>query len=176
MNVIRILSSAAMPVFLVITVIYGLIKKVDVYEAFIEGAKKGFGLCLRILPYMVAMMFAVSMLTAAGAFDRLSALVAPVMLLLGIPAEVLSAAMLRPFSGGASLGILGSVLALHGPDSFAGRVLSTFMGSSETLFYTVSLYFGSVGIQKTRYVIPVALTTDFLGLILSCLLCRWWFG
>jgi spore maturation protein B len=176
MKIISIISSAAMPVFLVITVIYGLIKKVDVYDAFIEGAKKGFALCLRILPYMVAMMFAVSMLTAAGAFDRLSALAAPLMLLLGIPAEVLSAAMLRPFSGGASMGILGSVLSIHGPDSFAGRVLSTFMGSSETLFYTVSLYFGSVGIQKTRYVIPVALITDFFGLILSCLLCRWWFG
>ena len=176
MNIISIISSAAMPVFLVITVIYGLVKKVDVYEAFIEGAKKGFALCLRILPYMVAMMFAVSMLTAAGAFDRLSALAAPLMMLLGIPAEVLSAAMLRPFSGGASMGILGSVLTTHGADSFAGRVLSTFMGSSETLFYTVSLYFGSVGIQKTRYVIPVALITDFFGLILSCLLCRWWFG
>ncbi len=176
MNAIRIISAAAMPVFLVLTVIYGLIKKVDVYAAFIEGAKKGFALCLRILPYMVAMMFAVAMLTAAGAFDRLSAMLAPVMMLLGIPAEVLSAAMLRPFSGGASLGILGSVLALHGPDSFAARVLCTFMGSSETLFYTVSLYFGSIGIQKTRYVIPVALVTDFFGLILSCMLCRWWFG
>ena len=176
MNVIRFLSMAAMPLFLVAAVIYGLVKKVDVYEAFIEGAKKGFGLCLKILPYMVAMMFAVSMLTAAGAFDLISKWAAPLILLLGIPAEVFSAALLRPFSGGASMGILGSVLAVHGPDSLAGRVLSTFMGSSETLFYVVSLYFGSVGVKKTRYVIPVALATDLFGLILSCLLCRWWFS
>lgn len=74
------------------------------------------------------------------------------------------------------MGILGSVLATYGADSFAGRVLSTFMGSSETLFYVVSLYFGSVGIKKTRYVIPVALLTDLFGLILSCALCRWWFA
>lgn len=173
MKIIGFVSIAALPVFLAFTVIYGLCKKVDVYEAFIEGAKKGFALCLRILPYMVAMMFAVSMLSASGAFDRFAAFAAPVMLLLGIPAEVLSAAILRPFSGGASMGLLGSVLSIHGPDSFSGRVLSVFMGSSETLFYVVSLYFGSVGIRRTRYVIPVSLATDLFGLILSCLLCRW---
>ena len=176
MKIVSFISTASLPLFLAIAVIYGLIKKVDVYEAFIEGAKKGFGLCLRILPYMVAMMFAVSMLTAAGAFSMVSSWLAPAILLLGIPAEVFSAALLRPFSGGASMGILGSVFSVYGADSFGGRVLSVFMGSSETLFYVVSLYFGSIGVKKTRYVIPVALATDLFGLILSCLLCRWWFS
>jgi len=176
MKIVTFLSTASLPVFLAAAVIYGLVKKVDVYEAFIEGAKKGFGLCLKVLPYMVAMMFAVAMLTAAGAFSMVSGLLSPLILLLGIPAEVFSAALLRPFSGGASMGILGSVMASYGADSFGGRVLSTFMGSSETLFYVVSLYFGSVGVKKTRYVIPVALITDLFGLILSCLLCRWWFS
>lgn len=176
MKVIQWMSAAALPIFLAVSVGYGIIKKVDVYEAFLEGAKKGFGLCLRILPYMVAMMFAVSMLTASGAFSMLSGLLSPLILLLGIPAEVFSAALLRPFSGGASLGILGNIMTTYGADSFGGRVLSVFMGSSETLFYVVSLYFGSVGVKKTRYVIPVALATDFFGLILSCLLCKWWFG
>jgi spore maturation protein B len=113
---------------------------------------------------------------ASGAFSYLAVILTPVMSLIKIPPEILPLALMRPFSGGASIGLLAGIFTQHGPDSYIGRVASTFMGSSETLFYTVSLYFGSVGIKKTRYVIPVAMITDVFGIIISCLLCTLVFG
>ena len=173
---ISTITAAIVPIFVAVVVVYGLVKKVDVYEAFISGAKRGAGLCFRVLPYMVGMIFAVRMLEASGAFGFLGEWIAPLTAAIGIPAEVITLAVMRPFSGGASLGLLAGLFTSFGADSYGGRVASVFMGSSETLFYTVSLYFGTAGVKKTRYVIPVALATDFLGLILSCIICTLYFG
>ena len=173
MQTVAAISSAITPLFLAGIVLFGLIKKTDIYSSFICGAKKGIGLSFRVLPYITAMIFAVRMIEASGAFEMICKAIAPVVSKIGIPPEIIPIAILRPFSGGASLGLLAGVFSSYGADSYLGRVASTYMGSSETLFYTVSLYFVSVGIKKTRYVIPVALITDFLGLILSCIICRY---
>lgn len=176
MKWISLASTIAVPLFVVIIVVYGLAKKVDVYEAFVKGAKTGISTVFRVLPYVVGMIFAVDLFKVSGCFDYLSAALAPAFSVVGIPPEVLPLALMRPFSGGASIGMLAGVLTQYGADSYIGRVASTFMGSSETLFYTVSLYFGSVGITKTRYVVPVALLTDCFGIIFSCLICTLIFG
>lgn len=172
MKLVNAISNAALPAFVMIILIFGLIKRVDVYDAFVKGARSGISTVFRILPYVVGMIFAVDIFRVSGCFDYLSSLLSPVVSGIGIPAELIPLSIMRPFSGGASMGMLAGMLTRFGADSFLGRVSCTFMGSSETLFYTVSLYFGSVGITKTRYVIPVALITDFFGLIISCLLCK----
>ncbi|MBQ9942638.1 MAG: spore maturation protein [Christensenellaceae bacterium] len=169
------ISQAALPVFVLGIVVFGWARGVDLFDCFAKGARAGIGVVFRVMPYVVGMVFAVDIFEAAGGFTLLSRLLARPLSVMGIPPEVLTLFLMRPFSGGASTGLLAALYARCGPDSFAGRVASTFMGSSETLFYTVSLYFGSVGITKTRYVVPVALVTDAAGLIISCLLCRWFF-
>ena len=171
MKAVTAASAIAVPIFIVLIVVYGLVKKVDVYDAFVKGAKGGIGIVFRIMPYVVGMIFAVDLFSASGCFDYISAALSPIVKGIGIPPEILPLALMRPFSGGASIGMLAGMVSRYGPDSYIGRVASTFMGSSETLFYTVSLYFGSIGVTKTRYVVPVALVTDAFGLILSCLIC-----
>lgn len=170
MQAIESISAASVGVFAAVVAAIGLMRKVDIFDAFARGAKGGAGLALRILPYMVGMIFAVRIFEASGAFGYIAA---GVQKLFGklIPAEILPLVIMRPFSGGAAMGILAGILGSAGADSFAGRTASVYMGSSETLFYTCSLYLGSVGIKKTRYIIPVALITDFIGLIVSALLC-----
>lgn len=165
-----------MPLFIVGIIATGLLKKVDVYGEFVKGAKAGISTAFRVMPYVVGMIFAVDIWKAAGIFDYISAWVGDAVKFVGIPPEVLPLALMRPFSGGGSFGLLAGMFSKFGPDSYVGRVSSTFMGSSETLFYTVSLYFGSVGIQKTRYVIPVALLTDLFGLVFSAFICTAVFG
>lgn len=176
MKTITWISSMIMPLFIVGIIATGLLKKVDVYGEFVKGAKAGISTAFRVMPYVVGMIFAVDIWKAAGIFDYISAWVGDAVKFVGIPPEVLPLALMRPFSGGGSFGLLAGMFSKFGPDSYVGRVSSTFMGSSETLFYTVSLYFGSVGIQKTRYVIPVALLTDLFGLVFSAFICTAVFG
>lgn len=164
--------SLILPGFFCVVVVYALILRVDVFSAFIKGAKGGVGVSLKIMPYVVGMVFAVDVFKASGAFEIISDALSGVFLKLGIPSEILPIALMRPFSGGASIGLLSGLLMEYGADSFAGRVAGVYMGSSETLMYTVTLYLGSVGIKKTRYIIPVALACDFLGIITSCILVK----
>jgi len=164
-----------LPLFILGVIIYALIKKVNVYESFIEGAKKGAGLALRIFPYIVAMMFAVGIFSSSGGLELFQKLMDPVLVFFSIPAGVIPLFIMRPFSGSASFGILAGIFKAYGPDSYTSRVASTMMGSSETLFYTVSLYFGSVGIKKTRYTIPVVLIADVIGLITASIVCSLFF-
>ncbi len=166
------LSAAILPVFMVLIIVTGLLKKNDVYQDFTQGAKGGMGLVFRTLPYIVGMMLAVEVFRAAGCFDYLSALLSPLFSPLGIPIEVLPLLVIRPFSGSGGLGILAGLLYVYGPDSYIARVACIYLGSSETLFYVVSLYFGSIKVSKTRYAIPVAIVADVFGLFLACLLCK----
>ncbi len=172
MSALRWLSTAALPIFILLCIGYSFAKRRDPYEAFIEGAKGGAQIVFQTLPYVVAMVFAVEIFKASGLFAWVGRLLGPVMGPLGIPPEVVPIAVLRPFSGGGSLGLLAGVVSEYGVDSYIGRVACVYMGSAETLFYVVSLYMGSVGIKKTRYVIPAALLSDCFGLTLSCLVCR----
>ncbi len=169
MSFLGTFSNLALPIFVGIIVLFGLAKRVDIFESFVQGAKGGAKLAFSVLPYVVAMIFAVDIFKASGGFELISAAVADVNI--GIPPEVLPIALMRPFSGGGSIGLLAGLFGTSGADSYPGRVASTFMGSSETLFYTLSVYLGSVGISKTRYIIPVALATDVCGLVFSCFIC-----
>lgn len=168
-------SIVIMPAFIFAVVAYGIAKKVKVYDEFIKGAKGGLSIVIKILPFMVGMIFAVDIFKASGCFEYLSEWLSPVFKLLGIPPEILPLSLMRPFSGGASIGVLAGIFAVYGTDSYIGRVASTMMGSSETMFYTIALYCGSVGVTKTRYIVPVGVITDIAGLIASSLICLYYF-
>lgn len=175
-EIARLVSIFAIPVFIVFILGYGYFKRVPVYEVFVEGAKEGLGTALKILPYLVAMFIAIGVFRASGAMDLLIRILSPVTSLAGIPPEILPLALMRPMSGSASAGMLAELFKVYGPDSFIGRTASTMMGSTETVFYTVSVYFGAVGIKKTRYVLAAGLLADLAGLLASVAICSLIFG
>lgn len=175
-ELIRILSLIAIPGFIVFVLGYGYIKKVHVYDTFIEGAKDGLSTVVRVFPYMVAMFVAIGIFRSSGAMDILVKILSPITTLVGIPGEILPLALMRPVSGIASTGILGELYKTYGPDSYIGRVASTMMGSTETIFYTLSIYFGAVGIKKIRYTLWGSLLADIAGLLASIIICSIVFG
>ena len=175
MNVITYASALFVPLFIAGIVIYGLTKKVPVYDSFIKGAKQGLTTVVRILPFVVGFVFAIQIFNASGCFEYIAAALSPVLGPAGIPPEVLPLALVRPFSGSASIAMLTTIIGRYGPDSFIGRAASTMMGSSETLFYTTALYYGSVGVKKTRYTIPSALISEAFGLVASVFFCNLFF-
>lgn len=155
------------PVTVCLIVLFGLVKGVPVFDAFVTGAKEGASSCFAILPSLVGLIMAVSMLSASGALDLFSSFIAPAALALGLPPEVMPLALLRPVSGSGSTALLSQIFQLYGPDSFIGRVASVMMGSTETTFYAIAVYFGAVGIKKTRHTVPAALAADFTGYLAS---------
>lgn len=169
-------SNYAIPFLLLVIPVLGYIKKVKVYESFIDGAKEGFNTAVRIIPYLVAILVAIGMFRASGAMDYFVAILSPLTNLIGMPAETLPVALMRPLSGSGALGIVTELMKEHGPDSLIGRIASTMWGSSETTFYVVAVYFGAVGIKKTRHAIPSGLIGDTVGLIMAVVLCLIVFG
>ncbi len=170
------LSSLVVPLLLALTAAYGLGKRVDVYAALTRGAQEGLAVLLRIVPALVGLLTAVSMLRASGAMEYLSTLCAPVLDLLGIPPETAPLMLVRPVSGSGALAVGSELMAAHGPDSYIGRTAAVMLGSTETTFYTVAVYFGAAGIHKTRHTIPAALTADLTGFVASALAVRLFFG
>lgn len=164
-NFIEIVSTLAIPLLIIIFIGYGVIKKVKVYESFVEGAKEGFNIAVKIIPYLVAMLVAIGIFRAGGAMDWLIYILKPVTNLIGMPAEALPMALMRPLSGSGSLGVMSENLAVYGPDSFIGVLVSTFYGSTETTFYVLALYFGAVNIKSTRHAVPVGLIADVAGIL-----------
>ena len=162
--------------FIVGIPLYAVVKKINVFDAFIAGAKQGFDTSVNIIPYLVAMMVAIGMLRASGFFDLMNELLAPAMAMIGMPSEVLPLALIRPFSGSASTGVMAELIHQHGADSMIAKISATMMGSTETTFYVIAVYFGSVGIRRTRHAIPVGLLADFSGVIASVLICRYLFS
>lgn len=154
----------------------GLVRGVPVFEVFLEGAREGLSTAARILPSLVALMTAVAVLRAGGALDLLCRALEPAARLLGLPPEVMPLALLRPLSGSGGLAIFRDLLSAHGPDSFAGRVASVMMGSTETTFYTIAVYYGAVGVRRTRHTLPAALAADLAGFVFSSLAVLWLFG
>ncbi|MDI6709492.1 MAG: nucleoside recognition domain-containing protein [Bacillota bacterium] len=161
------ISRWAIPAFLVIVLLAGVIRRVPVFETFVEGAEQGFGLAVKLIPFLVAMVVAISIFRASGAMDATARALTPVLSALGAPAEVLPHALLRPLSGGAALGVATELIKEHGPDSLIGFLVSTMQGSSDTTFYVLTLYFGSVGIKKYRYAVVSGLLADFTTFIAS---------
>ena len=163
------------PFLMAAVLLYGAFRKVKVYESFVEGAKGGIQTAVRIIPYLVAMLVAVGMLRAAGAIDMMATAFAPLLNLLRFPAEVLPLAIMRPLSGSGSLGVVTELVTVHGPDSFIGRLAATAYGSTETTFYVLAVYFGAVGIRKTRYAVAAGLTADVVGIATAVIVCRFVF-
>lgn len=161
------------PLILICVSMTALWKKQDVYSALTEGGLEGLKLLLHIAPALVVLLTAVHMLRASGAIGLLCRLCRPVTGILGIPSELLPLMLLRPFSGSAALAVGADLIATYGPDSHIGLCAAVMLGSTETTFYTISVYFGAANIQKTRYAVPAALIADFTGFIASCLCAKY---
>lgn len=164
------------PVLLTGLSLYGLRHHTDVYGALVQGASDGIQTVLRILPSLVILLTAVSMFRASGAMDCLSQLFAPLLGLLGIPPETVPLMLIRPLSGSGALAAAGDLIESYGPDSTIGRTAAVMMGSTETTFYTIAVYFGAAGIRKTRYTIPAALMADLTGFFTAALTVHLFYG
>ena len=170
------LSELVVPAILCAVGVYGLRRRVDVYGALTKGAEEGLTVLLRILPSLVGLLTAVYMFRASGAMDFLGRLLAPLLSAMGIPPETAPLLLIRPISGSGALAVGSELMEIYGVDSYIGRVAAVMLGSSETTFYTVALYYGSAGVTKTRYTIPAALCADFVMFLLSAAAVRLFFG
>jgi spore maturation protein B len=175
-EIIAEFSVWAIPAILLIIPVTGFLRRVAVYEAFVEGAAEGFQTAIRIMPFLVAMMVAISIFRASGALEECITIIEPLLLLLNIPPELAPLAVMRPLSGTGSLGLTTELLNTHGPDSLVGRIASTVLGSTDTTFYILTVYFGAVGIRNPRYSVAVGLLGDLTGFFGSVYICTLIFG
>jgi spore maturation protein B len=170
------LTALVIPLIILFILSHGLIKKVAVYEEFIDGAKEGFTTAVRIIPYLVAMLFAIAMFRASGAMEVMIELLAPLLSVLGIPAETLPMALIRPMTGSGSVGVLAELIQTHGEDSIIVKIAATLFGSTETTLYVLAVYFGAVNINKTRYALQAGLIADLAGYLAAVVVCFWFFS
>ena len=172
-NILNLISLWALPALILLVLTVGIIKKVPVYEDFTDGAKDGFKVAVNIIPYLVAIIVAISMLRASGAIEMLANALAPLLKSWHIPADVLPLTIVRSLSGSAALGVFSDIANNLGPDSYATKLAAVMVGSSETTFY---VYFGAVKISKIRYALLVGLLADLVGIIVAVWVCNWMFG
>jgi spore maturation protein SpmA len=170
-TIVFAMSNWLIPVLMVIFLIYGYLKGVKLYETLIEGAKEGFDVAIKIIPFMVAIFVAIGMFRASGAMQIFSQILSPITNIIGMPSEALSVALLRPLSGSGSFGLVGEIVKTH-PNTFLSYLVSTMQGSTETTFYVLAVYFGAIGIKNSRYAVLVALLADFFGIISSLFICK----
>ena len=163
------------PLILLLTGCYGLYKKENTYELLLQGGREGLNLLFSILPSLVFLLTAVHMLRASGAIDLFGRWFAPFFSFLGIPPETAMLVLIRPISGSAALAVGAELMAEYGVDSLVGRTAAVMLGSTETTFYTISVYFSAAGIQRTRYTVPAALFADLVGFTMASLTVRWFF-
>lgn len=168
-NLVALISGAILPVLFILALAYGLFRRVNVYDAFTEGAAEGLPVLLRVLPYLAGMLMAIRVLRESGLLNALTNLSAPLLSGVGIDANLLPLILLRPLSGSGSMAIVKELMSTFGADSLVSYTAGILMGSSETIFYEAALYFGSIGITKTRYTIPVALISSLVGVIAGVL-------
>ena len=172
----ELLFTMVVPLTISGVALYGVGPHVDVYAALIHGAEEGLETLLRIVPAMVGLLTAVSMLRASGALDLAARLLAPLLDWVGVPSELLPLMLVRPISGSAALGVGAELIGTYGPDSYLGRVAAVMLGSTETTFYTIAVYFGAVGVTRTRYALPAALCADLTGFLAAAWAVRLCFG
>ena len=176
-DVLRDMASAwLLPAVVAALVLYGWVRGVRVYESLVEGARDGFQVAIRIIPYLVAILVLVGMFRASGALDVLIGLAAPLTGLIGIPAEALPMALLRPLSGSGAMGVASEAMTAYGPDSLIGYLVSTYQGSTETTFYVLAVYFGAVGVKDTRHAVPACLLADIAGILAATFIVNALFG
>ncbi len=168
----RIVAAFAVPVMIVSIILFGLFKRVKVYDCFLDGAKDGVKCTFNIIAPLLGLVVAISMFRASGAVDMIAKLLSPLLKIIAMPASVLPLALLRPVSGSGSLAIISDIFKTFGPDSLEGKIASVMMGSTETTFYTLAVYFGAINIKKTRHTLKSALIGDAVGMIMSVFIVR----
>jgi spore maturation protein B len=169
------ISLWAIPVMLVGIPLYGMIKKVKVYDVFVEGAKEGFEVAVKIIPFLVGILVAIGMFRGSGAMDLLTAALRPLMAATGFPAELVPLAILRTLTGSGSLAFTTDLIKTYGPDSLMAHMAATMYGSSETTFYVLAVYFGAISVKRTRHAVPAALIGDVVAAIATVAVCMWMF-
>ena len=172
----ELLFQMVVPLTIAAVALWGIARRVDVYDALIAGAGEGLGVLIKIVPAMIGLLTAVYMLRASGLLTALGTLLAPILTRLGVPPETVGLLLVRPVSGNAALGVGAELISTYGPDSLIGRTAAVMLGSTETTFYTIAVYFGAVGITKTRYAVPAALCADLTGFLASAWAVRVCFG
>ena len=172
----QMLSYWMIPALVAVFVLYGWARRVRVYDSMVEGAKEGFQVALRIIPFLVAILVAIGMFRASGGLDLIVSLIAPLTALVGMPGEALPMALLRPLSGSGALGVAADAMRTHGPDSLIGYMVSTYQGSTETTFYTLAVYFGAIGVKTTRHTLPACLLADVTGILAATFIVNLMFG
>lgn len=175
-NIMKQLTVYSMPFIMISILVYGYLRGVKLYETFIEGAMDGLKVSIRILPYLITMLFAIAIFRESGILSIITDALSPALRLVGVPPEVLPLILMKPMSGSGALGITAEILKEYGPDSMVGRIASTMMGSTETILYTMAVYYGAVGIKKMRHTLSCALLAHITGVIVSCIICRMVFG
>jgi spore maturation protein B len=173
---ISLLSVFVIPLMLVGFPLYGLYKRVPVYEAFVEGSKEGFQVAVRIIPYLVAILFAIGMFRASGAMDFLADALGPVLAFVGFPSEVLPMAIVRPLTGSGSAAVVVDMIQQYGEDSIFVKMAAVMFGSTETTFYVLAVYFGAVGVKRARHAVAAGLTADFAAMLIAVWTVRLLFG
>ena len=171
-----IFSYWMLPIIVSIFILFGWVRGVRVYETMVEGAKEGFQVAIRIIPYLVAILVMAGMFRAAGGFDVMQRILGPVTSWIGMPVEVLPLALMRPLTGSGAFGLSLDLMSTHGPDSLIGYMASTMYGSTETTFYVLAVYFGAVGVRRTRHALPTCLAADFAGIAMAVFSVNLFFG
>ena len=174
-SALDVLAVFVIPMIIIGFPLYGLYKRVPVYEEFVTGAKEGFQVAVNIIPYLVAILFAVAMFRASGAMDFLVNALRPALEPLGWPPEVLPMVITRPLTGSGSAGIMLDLISRYGPDSIIVKTAATMFGSTETTFYVIAVYFGAINIKKTRHAVPAGLIADISAMIFAVYVVRWLF-
>ena len=172
LSVLSTVSRWAIPFLLLVIPVYGFFKRLPVYETFVEGAEEGFYTAIKIMPFLVGMLVAISVFRASGAMDYALQAIMPLMQKLGSPAEVMPLALMRPLSGSGALGLATELIKNYGPDSLIGRMASVMQGTTDTTFFILTVYFGSVGIKRYKYALITGLSADITGLIASIYVCN----
>lgn len=164
------------PLIMAAVALYAMTRRVDVYGALCQGAGEGLGVMVKIVPAMIGLLTAVYMLRASGLLEALGTLLAPLLTKLGVPPETIGLLLVRPVSGNAALGVGSELIATYGPDSAIGRTAAVMLGSTETTFYTIAVYFGAAGVKKTRHALPAALCADAAAFLVAAWSVRLFFG
>lgn len=165
-----LLSKLILPILVIIIIIYALLKKINIYESFIKGSKEGIEIVFNLSPYMLAMIFSITLLIKSNFIVDFFKVFEPLFNILKIPIEIIPMSIIRPISGTASLGLMNDIFTNYGVDSYLGRLASTIQGSTDTTIYILALYFGSIGITKIRYAMWVGLLSDLIGVIVGVII------
>jgi len=175
MKTVSLISQLIIPLFILFAILYGYAKKVRVYDCFVSGAKGGVGVAVRIFPYLLAIFVAVKAFQASGAFEFAQGLLRGLLEAFHVPIDVVPIALIKPLSGSASLGVFTNIVETNGPDSLASVLSAVIMGSAETTFYVLAVYLGAVGIKRTRYLVPVCVFADLVGIVLAISIVKFFF-